>query len=188
MQLLEISQDNTVVPTDYALMTYPYSDIWSRDSHIKKDLGIAELSYITFMVDPRQKNVFYGYDLLSGERHSKIVDNKFKNYPDWVPDDLVLEGIDQWKEFFYKASPNLKHYDANIIAMNKVTEWYHNLDMTILNPRTLAPIYTPKMVTDGVKNSDEMITKLEALREKIEGELYTSSKTKKDKVINPFER
>lgn len=179
------------VPTDECLNTYPFDEIWARDTHVKKDLAKRELSYIAYLTTPTEENPFYGYPWQhNGQdttRSDKIIENKFKEYPDWEPDGLVIACVEQQQEFFYKASPKLSLYEASLIGAKKTEEFLRNFDMGALNPKSGVPLYTIKGITDGLKNIEEVLTKLDATGKKVYQDIYDITKTKGNKAINKFE-
>lgn len=180
--------DGKVVPTDECLRTQPFSDIWLRDTTERKDKASREFDYIEFMVSPLDTNPFYGYPIEDGTRAAKIKENKFKDHPEWEPDVLVINGIEQYHEFKKNASPSLAYYEANLIAAHKVKNFFLTFDINERNEKTNAPIYTVKAITDGIKNADDVLTKLDAMKKKVEQEIFETTKTKGNKKINPFER
>lgn len=192
-------------------MTYPFCDIWARDTSEHKAVALAEIAFIEFMSSPKKTNPFYGYSdalpkpppppaegeplqiadhtvIVLSERAKKIIANRFKEWPNWSPDNLVWEAIEQYKEFYYNASPNLAYYESNLKAAAKVRDFFDTFDMGERNFKTGMPIYKAKEITDAIKNADEVMTKLSAMKAKVDEDIYEQSKSRKNRQINPFER
>jgi len=191
MKLFELSGDieNRIVkPTEEALMVTPFGDIYQRDSHRQKDLAMREFAYIEFMVSPKDTNPFFGYPVAGGIRHQKIYENKFKDlYETWTPDELVRVGIEVYNEFYYNASPSLGFYNSVVGAVKKLQTFFDNLDMDKVNSRDM-PLYKPKEITSAIIDAENLLTKLAAMKEKVNQEIFTTVKTKGARQINFFEQ
>lgn len=188
MKIFEI-KNGIVSPTEEILSIFPFSDIWIRDNHVKKDLALREFAYIEFMCSPKDTNPFFGYTQTrqNPERSRKIIENKFKEYPQWQPDELILMALDQYNEFYHNASPNLKFYESNRNVIDKLRYWYDNLDMSAVNERTGNPLYKPKEITSAVADADTVMSKLDAMKQRVYQEVFDVAKTKGNKAISKFE-
>lgn len=178
-----------VIPNPETLAIWPFSQIYNRDQTSHKDRANLDWKFIEFYCSPKRTNVFGGYP--SGIiRRDKIVENLRKTDPlyEVENDTLILEAIDQYMEFWNNASPSLSYYLANVSAVEKVKQSLLDLDMDERNPRTGAKVHTFKSVTDGIKNCDDVLTKLNSTRDRVEQELYDITKSKGNRSINHFER
>lgn len=178
-----------VTPNPETLAIWPFSQINMRDQTSHKDRASQDWKFIEFYCSPKKTNPFVGYPV-GIIRRDKIVENIRKVIPEYSVenDNLILEAIDQYFEFWNNASPSLSYYLANVSAIEKVKQSLLDLDMDEVNPKTMAKIHTFKSVTDGIKNCDEVITKLNAVKERVEQELYDVSKSKGNRQVNHFER
>lgn len=181
-------RDGVVTPTDEILLIYPFQDIWERDITPKKDIAMREFAFIEFMVSPKETNPFYGYDLPSGIRKAKIIENKFKDYPTWYPDNVVNVAMDIYREFYYNASPTLSFYDSAVKGANKLRDFFDTFSMREVNLKTGNPMYKPREISTALLDADAVMAKLNASFERVQQELFDTSKTKGNKVINDFER
>lgn len=169
--------DNNVHPTEEALNTYPYDEIWTRDTTPKKDLALREYAYIEFMCSPLPTNNFYGY-VDEVVRSEKIIENKFsRDYPNWEPDQLVMTGLDQFKEFLTNAAPNLIYYESNRIAQHRLSLWLRNINPDEVNDRG-APRYKPKDITSALMDCDTVMQRLDGMEKTVNQQLFDKTKTK----------
>lgn len=192
---LFIIQNKIVRPTVEVLLITPFDIIWERDSNSDKSFAIKEFSYIEFMCSPKKTNPFYGYD--EKLRSQKIIENIFKNNTTVVirgtqivlyePDRLVLDAIEVYREFFYKASPSLQYLESALEGSKKVQMFFKTVDLTLVN-KAGSPIYKPSEVTRGLKDSFDVMKSLEQIREKVEQELYDTVKIKGGKDVGMYER
>lgn len=180
--------NGNVIPHPETLAIWPFSQINDRDPTPHKERASQDWKFIEFYCSPKKTNPFGGYP--SGiVRRDKIVENIRKIEPDYNidTDELVLAAIDQYMEFWKNASPSLAYYLANISAVEKVKQSLLDLDMDERNPKTGAKVHTFKSVTDGIKNCDDVLIKLNSTKERVEQELYDITKTKSNRQINYFE-
>jgi len=54
------------------------------------------------------------------------------------------------------------------------------------NEKTNTPIYKPKDITSAITDAEKTLTTLNALKSKVDEEVFTTSKVRKDKIISPF--
>lgn len=215
---LTVLENGIIKPTKECLMIQPYQTIWERDRSEHKVLAMAEIAFIELMASPKKTNPFYGYSnklptpqeapaapidedqqllventdesvvVFTSPRALKIMQNKFQQWPTWRPDRLIWQGIKQYQEFYYNASPYLSYYESNLVAANKVRDHYLTFDMNKMNLKTGMPIYKAKDITDGIKNANGVLTELMAMREKVDEEIFQNAKSRKNRSINHFER
>jgi len=179
--------DNGIVkPNPETLGVYPFSVMWNRDTSHGKDIAHLEFKFVECFCSPRKTNEFFGYDR-NTNRGEKILENIRKTHPDFTPDDLIREGVEQYDEFWHNASPQLSYYESTLIAAKQIESFFRRLDMTEVNVRTGAPIYKPKEITAALADTKTVLASLSAIREQVYQEIYDSTKSKGNREINYFE-
>lgn len=181
-----IIEGNVVKPTTEILLISPFKQIWESDDSPHKEKAIMDFTFIEFMCSPKKTNVFFGYT--EDERASKIISQVFKGTPDYVPSELVVEGMKVYLDFLTNASITYKTLRANKIAAEKTNDFFSTFQYSDKNPRTGNPLYKPKEVTMAIKDAAEVMKSLNGLQDKVDQELFESAKTKGSRDINEYER
>lgn len=178
-----------VIPNPETLGIWPFSEIYNRDHTSHKDRANLDWKFIEYYCSPKDSNPFSGYPK-GVIRRDKIVENIRKTVPEYSveSDNLIIEAIDQYMEFWHKASPSLSYYESNLFAMSKLEDFFNNLDMTATNIKTGAPIYKPKEITSAIADAKTILTNLKAIKEQVYQEVYDSTKSKGNRQVNHFER
>ena len=184
MALLFTVEDGKVRPTVEVLLISPFKDIWERDESNRRMVAIDEFTYIEFMTSQKKSNPYKGYD--TERRQIAVKDAVFGKESTWGPDELVKKGIDMVIEFQTKASATYSFLMDARIGAEKVRGFFRNFDMDAVNLKTGAPIYKPKDITNALKDSDDVVTKLDKLEKKVEEELFDKTVTKANKEVSPF--
>jgi hypothetical protein len=182
MELFQIEND-IVVPNIETLMLPYFKEIWERDKTSKKGMAMKIFCYVEFMCSPKKSNPYHGYQ--ENIRKEKIVKDIFKT--EWEPDELVLKACELYTEFFENASPSLRFLASAIKASDSLIEFLNNVDLAERNPQG-TPIYKPVDITRTLKDTKDVLQNLNALKEKVNQEIYESSKTRSGKEINYFEK
>lgn len=190
MQLFNVINNNAQ-PTTEVLLIYPFKDIWERDITPHRNGAIREFTYIEFMCSPKKTNPFYGYIDLE-KRAKKIKENLFskenvEKLITWKADDLILEGIKVYTEFIKNASPALNLLDSCYTAAKGIENFLNTENvLTKTNGRGM-PLYKPVDIMRAIKEMEGIVKSLNGLREKVEQELYETSKTRGNRKTNRFE-
>lgn len=173
-----------VTPVKEILLISPFKEIWDRDKSKHKETAIKEFSYICFLVSPRKTNPYAGYAQELKER--EVIKGLWKD-EEWFPDNLVTEGVSKYNEWLQEASVSMKYYTAVKKGIEQTINFFENIDF---NERTDKgqPVYKIGEVIPALKSANEVLKSMTDLKERVEQELYESSKTKSGKEINPFER
>lgn len=190
-----ILENGIVRPTKEILLVFPFQDIWERDTSSHRAIALAEFSYIEFLVSPKKANPFYGYtsednpDIHRSQRARKIIESQFRSINlDWQPDDVVKNGVRQYQEFYYKASPSLTYYESAVAAAETLKTYFKTFN---LDERTKSGgmVLKAKDITNALTDTKMVLTNLNSIKEQVYEEVYNSAKTKNNKVINDsFER
>lgn len=176
-------QNSVVKPQVETLLISPFKEIWERDVSPHKDIAIKEFSYIEFMCSPKKSNPFSGYDITV--RENKIVANIFKTQ--YVPDSLVLQAIEQYNEFFNNASPALSFLRGAQEAARKLKEFLKEVNPNARNDKGM-PVYKPKEISSALMDTFSVVKTLDALQDKVEQEIYETTRNKANREINHFEK
>ena len=77
-------------------------------------------------------------------------------------------------------------YKQSLDTVMKTREYLIGID---LNERTKSemPVYKPADVYSAIEKVEKIMTSLNTLKEKVEQELFDSTKTRGNKLINPLE-
>lgn len=183
--------NQVVMPTTEILLIYPFKDIWERDYSEHKFYAIKEFTFIEFMCSPKKTNPFIGYSNVE-ERAKKIISNIYnkelvhETVTKWQPDDLVIEGMKLYREFLLDASPSLTFLESAENACEKLKQFFNTVNLNQTNVKG-ALLYKPRDVTSALKDTESVVKQIFALREKVEQELFETSKTLKNRTINPYE-
>ena len=175
--------DKAVFPNPETLMIYPFSEIWERDSSSKKELAIQEFAYMEFMTSMLKSNPYREYQ---EDRKDIVIRQEIITELDWQPDELVLAGMDKLREMQTEGSLTYRYWMANKMALEKQIQFFEEVDINERNPKTFSPIYKPKDIPDAVANAEKVLTTINALKSKVDEELFESSKMRSDKTISPF--
>lgn len=184
MALLFTVEDGKVRPTIEVLLISPFKEIWERDESNRRMVAIDEFSYIEFMTSQKKTNPYKGYD--SEKKHTAVKKAVFGAESDWEPDELVQVGLELVIQFQTEASSTYGYLMDSRLAAEKVRGFFRSFDMESVNLKTGAPIYKPKDITNALKDSDDVITKLDKLEKKVEEELFDKTVTKANKQVSPF--
>jgi hypothetical protein len=172
-----------VTPVKELLLISPFKELWERDNSKHKETAIREFSYICFLVSPRKTNPYAGYH--PDVKKEKIIEGVWKQA--WEPDELVNEGVTLYEEWLMNASPSMRYYNAVKSGIEETINFFENVDFNERNDKGI-PVYKIGEVIAALKSSNEVLKSMSDLKERVEQELYESSKTKSNKEINPFER
>lgn len=184
--------NQVVMPTTEILLISPFKEIWERDYSEHKFYAIKEFTFIEFMCSPKKANPFIGYTDKE-ERAKKIIANIYSKEivhvsiaDKWMPDDLVIDGMKVYIQFLKEAAPSLSFLESAEKACDTLKDFFNTVDLHQTNAKG-ALLYKPRDITSALKDTESTIKQIFALREKVEQELFETSKTLKNRVINPYE-
>lgn len=183
MSLLFTVTNKVVTPTTQTLLISPFKQIWERDESKDKMYAIEDFSYIEFMVSVQKGNPYSGY---TEENRAFHILKDIITRADWEEDDLIKEGMFKLKEFQAGASLTYNYYMAAKIAAEKMQSFFINFNMHQVNERSGNPIFKPKDITSALNDTARVLENLNALREKVDNEVFEAVKNKGQKVISPF--
>lgn len=183
MAYLFILENNIAKPNPETLLISPFRDIWERDTSPDKSQAIKEFSFIELMSSKRKTNPYAGY---SDEQRFYKLRETLKFPFDWKPDILIEQCLAKIEEFQTEGSFNYMMYKQSLDTVMKTREYLIGID---LNERTKSgmPVYKPADVYSAVEKVEKIMTSLNTLKEKVEQELFDTSRTRGNKAINPLE-
>lgn len=180
--LFEIN-GKAVFPKETTLLLSPFKDIWERDESKDKEIAIMEFGYIEFMTSMLNSNPYREYP--DEKRHDVLMHEYIIN-KDWEPDELVNKGMEFIINKQMEGSVTYRYWMSNKAAIEKMIDFFNNFDIDERNPKTFMPIYKPKDITSAVTDAEKTLTTVDALKKKVEEELYESNKMRSGKVVSPF--
>ena len=180
--LFEVNE-KVVFPNSETLLISPFKEIWERDKSKGKENALQEFAYIEFMTSMKKSNPFRQYP---EDKKEEIVKGEVITQVDWHPDVLIEEAIEKLKVFQQEASTTYNYYMSAKTAAEKMQDFFNNVDITAVNPKTFNPLYKPRDITSALNDTEKVLANLKALEKKVEEELYEETKTRSDKQISPF--
>ena len=176
-------EDKIVQPTEEALLISPFKEIWERDKSKGKEIALKEFAFIEFTVSLLASNPYKGYS--ESIRDTVVIEDLFKGEK-WIPDSLIKQGQYKFEVFQKEGSQSYPLYKSSIKAKDNLVKFLESVDLTEKNFKTGMPIYKPKELTSALLDVDKVTASLDALRKKVEEELYESAKIKGQKEISVF--
>ena len=183
MAFLFIVSEKTVFPNPETLLISPFKDIWKRDKSKQKYMALEELAYIEFMSSMKKSNPYRQYD---DKMKEKKVREAVITKKGWAPDELIREGVAKIMQFHKEASTTYNYYMGAKKAAEKMTQFFNEVDISEVNPKSFNPIYKPKDITGAINDLEKNLANLKALEKKVEEELYEETKNRSNKEISFF--
>lgn len=183
MSFLFKIENNRVQPHPETLLIHPFSEIWERDISEGKVNAREDLTYVEFMTSQKKSNPYSGYD-------DSIKEDKIKKdiitRKDWVADSLIFAAMDKIQVFQTENSITYTYYVAARTAAEKIKSFFLQFDINERNERTGNPVYKPRDITSAVNDTSNSLTNLANLREKVDQELFESTKIMGQKEVSVF--
>jgi hypothetical protein len=176
-------ENNIVRPTPHALLLSPFKELWERDTSSKKERAIQDFSYIEFVCSMRKSNPFSGYtDDVKASQVAKII------YKDeyYKPDELQEECIEFYIKLRDESSPTINFYKKALTGAEKLSNFFETVDFSLMNDRGI-PIYKPGDLARSLKDAPDILASMHKMKEKVDQELFDSTKNRGDREINHFE-
>ena len=183
MSFLFKIENKRVIPHPETLLIYPFSEIWERDTSEGKVYAKEDLTYAEFITSQKKSNPYAGYDAIIKPEKIKqdIITRK-----DWQVDTVLQEAIDKILLFQTENSITYSYYMAARCGAEKIKEFFLTFNMADTNPRTGNPLYKPRDITSAVNDTSTSLNNLDNLREKVDQELFESTKIMGKKEISVF--
>lgn len=183
MAFLFTVTEKTVFPNAETILISPFKEIWARDKSKEKYNALEEFAYIEFMSSMKKSNPYRQYreNMKETKVRQAVITRE-----DWVPDELVIKGIAKVKQFQKEASTTYSYYMAAKKGAEKMEEFFLEVDITAVNPKTFNPIYKPRDITSALNDTQKVLSNLKSLEKKVEEELYEETKNRANKEISFF--
>jgi len=179
MKIFDIEGDSIILNAQI-LGIPPFRCLWQRDRSKDKEDVYNEISYITFLCDNSLDNPFRGYSEIEKE---KILKEKFFTI-DWKPDKLVLEAIEQFKNFQQTISSRLVMSARN--AADKLADWFNNVDFDEIY-KSGKPKYTADSLLANLEKLNRVIKSLKSLERELITEQAESDTARGNTEIGEYE-
>ena len=142
----------------------------------KKDNGIEYFKYVYLFAD--YNSPYRAYD----EEQKIVALEKDLDIP-LTPE--LKDAIEKYKELNYTF--NMRYLQDALHAANQTRAYFRNVDYSLLDAKG-NPVYKVKEVTDALRNTLQVITTLEGLKEKVESENVAQNKVRAGAKINKWEQ
>lgn len=183
MSFLFTVSEKTVFPNTETLLISPFKEIWDRDKTKEKYSAIEDFTYIEFMSSMKKSNPYRQYS--EDMKHEKVVKDVITR-EGWEPDELIMQAIHKVHHFQKEASTTYNYYMAAKRAAEKMQEFFNEVDITAVNPKTFNPVYKPRDITSALNDTEKVLGNLKSLEKKVEEELYEETKNRSNKEISFF--
>ena len=183
MSLLFQIEGMAAKPHPEALLVEPIKSMWERDKSKDKERAIKELTICEFVSSEKSSNPFAGYH--PDERLTNIL-LRIDMPPDWEFDPLCQEVVDFLLHCQVEASMSFTYLQSVKNAANKLKKFFNNFDMNERNERNGNPVFKPAEITRALKDSDDILTNLMKLTEKVNKEITTTERTKGGNIVSEF--
>jgi hypothetical protein len=183
MSFLFTVENRAVKPNTETLLISPFKEIWARDTSKDKANALEDFAYIEFMTSSKKTNPYAGYT--NELRHTRLIEDVVTR-KSWKADSLIKKAMSKMIEFQEEGSLTYRYYMSNKKAAEQMESFFNDFDIKEVNMKTGNPIYKPKDITTAIKDAEDVLTKLNNLKAKVEQELFESSKIKSQKIISPF--
>lgn len=184
MAFLFTVTEKTVYPNTETLLVSPFKDIWERDKSKQKYHALEEFAYIEFMSSMKKSNPYRQYP--ENQKEEKVVKDVITDRENWEPDELIKQAIHKLLKFQSEASTTYNYYMAAKRAAEKMQEFFNEVDITAVNPKTFNPVYKPRDITSALNDTEKVLGNLKTLEKKVEEELYEETKNRSNKEISFF--
>lgn len=161
MELFEFNEDFEVVVNPQALTLQAFKDV--MDKYSKKELGIAELSYIVFLCHPKSDYA----DIRDEEERSASILMSIVYGDKLIIDEVTARAVE-----FYKSrshTPLTLFLDSLLNALDKTADYFNNVNYTLLNKKGDL-LYDPKKIIESASVSPKLINSIRELKEQIKKE------------------
>jgi hypothetical protein len=176
-------QGKSVVPYTETLLVTPFKEIWERDPSPQKEAAIEDFVFIEFTTSLLKTNPYAGYD--ENVKEQKVIEDCITR-EGWQPDELILQAKQKVIEFQEDASPTYSYYLAAKRGAEEMKTFFNNFSMNEVNMKTGNPVYKPADITRALKDTNDVLQRLDSMKKKVEQELFEVTKRRGEKSISPF--
>lgn len=184
MSLLFEVNGKAVVPTTEVRLIEPFKTIWERDSKESKEDALRDFAFIEFMVSKKKTNPYAGYS--EEERLAKLSEIYYGKSGIEL-DPLVEQGMAKTVEFQTTASATYSYLTSLLNIADRIKHYFNTVDIDERDDKG-KPIHTISNITRAIGDIDKVLQTLHTAQEKVEQELYETTKTRGNKTIGAYEQ
>jgi len=176
-------ENKKVFPNTETLLISPFKEIWERDKSNGKEVAISEFAYIEFMSSILKTNPYREYP---EDRKDTLIRKEIIKNDKWKPDELIHQALNKIKLLQTEGSITYNYWMSNKLAIEKMIDFFNNFNLNERNEKTNNPIYKPKDITSAIIDAEKTLSTLNAIKSKVDEEVFSNVKVRKDKIISPF--
>lgn len=178
MKLFDIV-NGSVVLNPNSLVIPEFRSIWERDKTKTKEQATREISFIVFLCDFNSP-----YNSFREEDRELVVKQDFLKDEKWVPDALILEGINKYRRL--QETPLLRMLRSAMNVVNKTADYFDNVDYNVVDERG-RPKYTVELVLTAMAKMGAAVNQLRMLEREVQKEQLEASTAKGNTTIGDYE-
>ena len=179
MKLFDIKGEEVILNVQ-VLGIPPFKELYERDKSKGKKQAHKEIAYITFLCDNTVDNHYRGY---SENDRNRILKRDFLKDENYEPDDLVLEGIEKFKELQKTATSRL--YESALDGVNKLAGYFTNIDFNDLGEDG-KPIHSAKELAQNLSAVGNIVKSLKQLEAVVRQEQQDATTARGGNIISEF--
>lgn len=183
MSMLFQVEGKAVIPNTETLLIEPFKTIWNRDTTPDKVVAMDEFKYIEFTTSMLKTNPYAGYN---EDKKAEVIIEQCVHMENWQPDELILQAQERVRAFQDDASPTYSYYMAAKRGAEEMKTFFLNFSMNEVNLKTGNPVYKPVDITRALKDTNDVLQRLDSMKKKVEQELFEVTKRRGEKTISPF--
>ncbi len=180
MAYLFVVQGKSVAPNPETLLIEPFKTIWENDTSERKENAMRYFAFIEFCSSHKKSNPYKGY---SNDKKMLVLKKDLGFADDWVPDNLIADGIRKILAFQREASVTMKYYESTVKALDKMRQFFDDFDLSSVGPRGNL-LYKPKDITTAMKDTKDLLKNLTLMKKDVEEELYEVVKSRNSRTIS----
>lgn len=173
IDIFEVRDDQLTVSND-VLSVGSFRAIWDHDKTKKKASAMDHFLYIYHMHHP--KSPYSGYP--DAERESAIRERELSGT--LRTSKRLQAAIEDFKKLRDDADPLFRLFQSAKGVLFKMTSFYDDIDPKDEN-------FDIKQVTDAMIKLDALVKAYDSLETQVKEKIYTQTKTRGNREINPFE-
>lgn len=162
MKIFDI-ENNKVVLNPQSLSVPEFKLIWERDKNKMKGTATKEISYIVFLCDESVDNPYRAY---KDDDRERILLKDFMD-SNWKPDQLVLQGIEKFKEL--KQTTNSRLLRSAKKAAEKLSEYFDSVDFNVKD-NSGRPVFSSRDLASNLKEVAGIVKSLNLLEDMVRKE------------------
>lgn len=187
MELLVYDHEKHIAVVHPTLRTIEeFNKIIRRDRGSKGDAqgriklkACKELAYVYHMVRHDSPYVAYDEEL----RSKKIIEDVFKDEPDWKPDKVVNDAIAKYEELY--ETPMVRLLKSSLGAIEKMSQYFDDIDFSKTDKKG-GLLYAPKDVITAMSKLGDMVKTVGDLKKQVEQELSGAGEVRGGVKLNKY--